>query len=230
MADDELKDPRRVPLIEKFVEIWGDQVGSSTTWAFLWLGDVDRLERLMADPFAARTGLGLVEYAEDIWTLCGSLSRHTTECTNNFRKGLHGTLRQSGAPASERRRSGSLNTFSLEANQPTMPPQLLAQPSPASQTLLNSEKRKPSDDGADPQDSKKQKLLPKNLTRSNPIKTAVCSLHFLLELLLIILSVMHEIWVSALLRNANQPKLHTYIRLRCEMTRPIARSLKDFGG
>jgi hypothetical protein len=48
---EEFHDPRRKRLVEKFVEVVGTRYASTTTWAFLWLADIDRLEdRLKSYP------------------------------------------------------------------------------------------------------------------------------------------------------------------------------------
>ena len=43
MVDEEFHAPDRQALVERFVQRYGTRQGSSTTWALLWFGDIERL-------------------------------------------------------------------------------------------------------------------------------------------------------------------------------------------
>jgi hypothetical protein len=45
-------DPRRKRLVEKFVELVGTRYASTSTWAILWLGDIDKLEDCLNGPIS----------------------------------------------------------------------------------------------------------------------------------------------------------------------------------
>jgi hypothetical protein len=71
---EEFHDPRRKPLVEKFVEVIGTRYATTTTWAFLWLGDIEKLERLVNKSRAKVRGVLSAERDLGVAQLCRLLN------------------------------------------------------------------------------------------------------------------------------------------------------------
>jgi hypothetical protein len=58
---EEFHDPRHKALIEKFINTVGERYGSTTTWAFLWLGDIEKLDAMIDGLRIPASGITSVE-------------------------------------------------------------------------------------------------------------------------------------------------------------------------
>ena len=71
---EEFHDPRRKPLVEKFVKVVGTRYATTTTWGFLWLGDIEKLEDRIDKSTVEAMGILSVEEDLKFAQLCRLLN------------------------------------------------------------------------------------------------------------------------------------------------------------